>query len=306
MASVDGMCRPNQYNGFVFVGNRFAGTLAPQPTGARLDGALGEIRLFDPSNLTAEFARYTSTDPLCCPSQTSLVSYSISSGTRAVVSAEQVSTTAACPDEGGVETQDNVVSGTVTYRQRIALPDTAVLSVRLLDVTREDISAVTIAEQRIQTDGKQVPLSFDIVYEPEKIDPKNRYSVRAEIYDGGRLLFTTGANVPVITQGNPRVVDMVLVPVGGAGRDRGSGVIRGSVTYRERIVLPPNAEVNVSLVDAADPNGIPVAESTFETGGRQVPIPFELRYEPRNIVRGRNYELRAEIRTAGEPRFNTE
>ena len=29
MVSVDGMCRPNQYNGFVFVRDRFAGTLSP-------------------------------------------------------------------------------------------------------------------------------------------------------------------------------------------------------------------------------------------------------------------------------------
>src|SRR5262245_47920855 len=34
----DGMCRPNQYQDFVFVGGKFAGTLSPILMGARSDG----------------------------------------------------------------------------------------------------------------------------------------------------------------------------------------------------------------------------------------------------------------------------
>lgn len=39
-ASYDGMCRPRQYQDFVFVGGVFAGTLSPQPMDSRTDGAL--------------------------------------------------------------------------------------------------------------------------------------------------------------------------------------------------------------------------------------------------------------------------
>lgn len=307
LAGFDGMCRPTQYNTFVFVGNRFAGTLAPDLMNARSDGSLVDVRVHGTTSISADFNRYTSSDPLCCPSQTSTVLYTIASGARGTVRASDVNTSAVCKDEGTVETQDNVVSGTVTYRQRSALPATAVLTVKLVDVSRQDVSSVTVAERRIETAGKQVPFSFDMAYDRSKIVERNRYTVQAEIRDSGRLLFITDTNYPVITQGNPRSVEIVVVPVrgGGGGGNQGSGVIRGTVTYLQRIALRPNSEVTVRLVDSATPDGTPVAETTFDTNRRQVPIPFELRYEPRDINRLRSYELHAEIRTDGKPRFKT-
>jgi hypothetical protein len=76
MRSADGMCRPWEYNLFVFVGGRFAGQLAPAPMNSRLDGSSGAVRLPLP-HITAEFARYTSDDPLCCPSAHVTVRYRI-------------------------------------------------------------------------------------------------------------------------------------------------------------------------------------------------------------------------------------
>lgn len=308
MASVDGMCRPNQYNGFVFVSNRFAGTLSPTPTDSRSDGALGDINFYNPDNLTVEFARYTDDDALCCPSRTSTVTYNITTGTRGLLKADDVDTVVVCRDDGGgpIQTQDNVVSGTVTYRQRSALPETAVLTVSLLDVSRADAPSTPIAQERIETAGKQVPFSFGFAYDRTKIQERNRYAVRAEIRDGERLLFTTDTSYPVITQGNPKTVEITVVPVGGGGRpNRGESSLRGTVTYRQRIALGPKSEVTVKLVDSATPEGTPVAETTFNTDGKQVPLAFELNYEPRDINRQRTYELWAEIKTDGEVRFRT-
>jgi uncharacterized lipoprotein YbaY len=192
----------------------------------------------------------------------------------------------------------------------MALPPNAVLTVRLVDVSRADAPSITIAEQRIETAGKQVPFSFDMAYDRSKINERNRYSIQAEIRDGGRLLFITDTNYPVITMGNPRVVDIEVVPVGGGTGPmqppQGSGIIRGTVSYMQRIAIGPDSEVRVRLVDSGDPNGRPVSEVSVPTNGRQVPIPFELRYEPRDINRQRNYELYAEIYTNGVLRFRSE
>jgi hypothetical protein len=76
MRAADGMCRPASYNLFVFVDGRFAGVLSPTLMTARLDGASGAVRLPLPQ-LTAEFARYASSDPLCCPSSRVTVRYRI-------------------------------------------------------------------------------------------------------------------------------------------------------------------------------------------------------------------------------------
>lgn len=303
MAGVDGMCRPMQYNAFVFVRDRFAGTLAPEPMDARSDGSLVDVRLSSATELSAEFARYTSRDPLCCPSQMSYVQYTIGAGGRLVPG--DVDTNATCPDGGTVETQDNVVAGTVTFRRANALPAGSVLIVRIVDVSRADASATVIAEQRIDLDGKQSPVEFGLAYDRGKIQERNRYAVQAEIREGGRLLYITNTNHPVITQGNPRNVEITLAPVGGGGGGQRQNSIRGTVTYRQRIALAGDSEVVVRLVDAANPTGPSIAETRVPVGNRQVPIPFELEYQNRDVDRNRNYELQAEIRSGGQARFRT-
>lgn len=110
-------------------------------------------------------------------------------------------------------TQDNVVAGTVTYRQVKPLPASAVVTVKLLDVSRA-ARAMTIAEHHIEASGKKKPFAFDFAYDRDKILAKNRYALRAEISDGDKLLYVTERGYEVITLGNPRVVNIVVVPVG--------------------------------------------------------------------------------------------
>lgn len=76
-AGYDGMCRPRQYQDFVFVRGVFAGTLSPQPMDSRADGALARVSLQSSGQLIAEYARYTATDPLCCPSRMTRVVFEI-------------------------------------------------------------------------------------------------------------------------------------------------------------------------------------------------------------------------------------
>lgn len=73
----DGMCRPDSYQGFVFVKGRFAGTVAPRPMGARSDGAARLPPEIDKGEVTIDFQRYGRGDPLCCPSRLSKVAYRI-------------------------------------------------------------------------------------------------------------------------------------------------------------------------------------------------------------------------------------
>jgi hypothetical protein len=77
LAGADGMCRPLAFNVFVFVGGRFAGTLAPAPMNSRTDGAIGAVRILDGNSISAEFSRYTDRDALCCPSSRVSVAYRV-------------------------------------------------------------------------------------------------------------------------------------------------------------------------------------------------------------------------------------
>lgn len=85
MSGADGMCRPTGFNLFVFVGGRLAGTLSPVPMSSREDGSVGAVRLAPEGTITAEFARYTEKDALCCPSSRVSVRYRVERGAAAVV-----------------------------------------------------------------------------------------------------------------------------------------------------------------------------------------------------------------------------
>jgi hypothetical protein len=75
--AVDGMCRPLGYQVFVFVDGVFAGTLSPVPMHSRADGALVRAEPLDDHNIVARYSRYAASDPLCCPSRTSTVTFRI-------------------------------------------------------------------------------------------------------------------------------------------------------------------------------------------------------------------------------------
>jgi hypothetical protein len=74
---VDGMCRPMDYQYFVFVAGRFAGTLSPRAMSSRLDGSGWLEEKPEARRFKVEFARYTKNDALCCPGRSSTVRYEI-------------------------------------------------------------------------------------------------------------------------------------------------------------------------------------------------------------------------------------
>jgi uncharacterized lipoprotein YbaY len=105
------------------------------------------------------------------------------------------------------------VTGTVTYLQKIALPPTAVVEVKLQDVSLQDGPAVTIAQQTISLDDRQVPVPFTLLYDPTQIDPRRTYAVQARILVAGQLRFINTITYPVITNGRPTQVNIVVDPV---------------------------------------------------------------------------------------------
>jgi putative lipoprotein len=106
-----------------------------------------------------------------------------------------------------------MITGTVTYRVRMALPANATIDVRLEDVSRADAPAAIIAENIFAAAGKQVPIPFQLTYSPGDIQAGHRYQVRAQIMVGDKLLFVTTRAYPVLTNGAPSMVNMVLQPV---------------------------------------------------------------------------------------------
>jgi putative lipoprotein len=106
----------------------------------------------------------------------------------------------------------SVITGTVTYRNRSALPPTAVIEVTLQDVSLADAPAKVISTQTIEAGGQQPPFAYELAYDPAQIDPRNTYSVSARITEGGELLFISDTFNPVLTRGAPLTdVDILVV-----------------------------------------------------------------------------------------------
>ena len=115
------------------------------------------------------------------------------------------------------------VSGTATYRERMALPADAVFEATLEHVSRADAPALVVASTRVTSPA--VPIAFSIGVDPARIDARRRYVVRGRITLNGQLMFTTDTAYPVFGAGDVRRVDNMLLrragAVGEARRMRG-------------------------------------------------------------------------------------
>ncbi len=81
-------------------------------------------------------------------------------------------------------------------------------------------------------------------------------------------------------------------------------VLDGTVTYREKMLLPPGARVQVQLADVslADAPAKVLGETTF-TPKTPVPLRFRIKYDDRNVTPNHSYALQARITLGDELLF---
>jgi uncharacterized lipoprotein YbaY len=197
------------------------------------------------------------------------------------------------------------LQGVVTYLQRIALSPDAVVEVTLQDVSLADAPAKVIARQMIETKGAQVPIPFELEYDPVAINPAMRYSIMARIAENGKLTWISTRYNPVLTKDAPvNNVEIIVeqVPATAGGGQSATATLSGTVSYMQRIALPPNAVVEVTLQDVsrADAPATVIARQTIQANGQQVPIPFALEYDPSAINPAMRYAVSARITEDGK------
>jgi putative lipoprotein len=106
-----------------------------------------------------------------------------------------------------------VLRGTATYRERMALPPSAVLEATLENGSKADAPAEIVGRTRLERPGNP-PIRFQIPYDTSRIDPSGRYTVRATITVDGKPFFTTDRHHPVLTAGSGSEVELLLRRVG--------------------------------------------------------------------------------------------
>ena len=102
--------------------------------------------------------------------------------------------------------------GTVFYRERMALPPTAVIEVALVDISLADAPSRTIAKTRVS--GRGIPARWTLRFDDRRIEPRNRHALQARITDGGQLLFISTTQQTVLA-GGPDDAEILVERVGG-------------------------------------------------------------------------------------------
>jgi putative lipoprotein len=113
------------------------------------------------------------------------------------------------------------ITGTVNLEpQRFAPPADAQLEVRLEDTSRADAAAVEVAKITLPVAGQPRPIPFRLEFDAAGIDPTHRYSVRALVTSGGRLIYMSPSAHPVLTQGAGTSVTVnAFLVLRGGGKD---------------------------------------------------------------------------------------
>lgn len=124
--------------------------------------------------------------------------------------------------------QTNTVTGTATYRERIALPPNAVFEATLEEISRADAPADIVGRTRLERPG-QPPFQFSIQYDPAKIVESRSYSVRAHVTVGANLMFITDQSYPVLTKGKGNHLEMIIMRRAGSSPGRGPANVLGAL-----------------------------------------------------------------------------
>ena len=105
------------------------------------------------------------------------------------------------------------LNGEVYYLQRSALPPDATLRVSLQDVSLADAPARELAYQQGRVEG-QVPLPFQLSYDPANLQSGHQYAVAARIELDGKLMFISSERHSVKLDGtDPQPLRIRVDPV---------------------------------------------------------------------------------------------
>ena len=105
-------------------------------------------------------------------------------------------------------TASRAISGVLNAPQGLQVPSTAVITVRLLDVTEPQWRDVALTQGQLPA-ARGFPVSYRL--DPPVPTAGHRYAVDAKVEDGGRLLLQTAAPVPLAELDREQRVDLALV-----------------------------------------------------------------------------------------------
>ena len=197
-----------------------------------------------------------------------------------------------------IPVQAGSLSGTATVRERITLPADALFEAVLIDIALADAPARELGRVRLQPAGEP-PFRFTIPYRDADITPQGRYTVRATVRSGDRLLLTTDTITPVLTDAPSQPLRLQLVQVGDGARPsavssplgrlpaswRGDlPAARGTMRWQVDLASDGSFQLRQTVLNRPAPNSVddigrwwlePGSNRLVLRGGREAPLFFQ-------------------------------
>ena len=145
-----------------------------------------------------------------------------------------------CAGSGANAGAESWLRGEAILEKPAPMPRDAQLIVRLVDVTRANLTAPLLGEVRINNPVTP-PFEFAIRYDPAGVDPASRYALEAEIRVAGRPMMRSIERVPVLTGSDEKptvVMAQVAARAGGydtAGLDERANTIDANIDNYEMV-----------------------------------------------------------------------
>ncbi len=103
-----------------------------------------------------------------------------------------------------------VISGRITYPEKVALAPNVVVHIPVVDVSRADAPATIVASTEVHPDGKQIPISYRLDVRRSEFHPGRRYQVNVRITEGKVLRFITKIAHPLDVDRLPARFDILV------------------------------------------------------------------------------------------------
>ncbi|NOZ40072.1 MAG: DUF4214 domain-containing protein [Planctomycetes bacterium] len=143
------------------------------------------------------------------------------------------------------------ITGTVTSRDRSALPRDAVLNVELREVLSYGNSRPVTLTRQSYTAARQ-PITFSLDYDPTQIDSRRNYVLHANITSAGRQIYSVRRDVPIFGNNGSNSQNIQLLVESNATAYRGGGggrlpnqrdpIAQISTWFREYLRREPRAQ----------------------------------------------------------------
>ena len=178
------------------------------------------------------------------------------------------------------------LTGSITYRERIALTPQAVAIITIVDTTAAPDAGAVIGQQRIDAPAA-VPIDFSVLVDASTIDQTHAYALFATIVDGTST-WQNPIGEPVITGGPTSGIALTLASVPATP----AATITGTIVPPAATAIGPAAVSIAALIKVE--TGTLVARQV-----RPIPDPanlgFSIGYDPSLIDPGSTYVIKGGI-----------